>query len=168
MRITNITGAQIFEDVQVLLLLTQSHCWISGPRHEDLKNGMRDPSRFGGFKSNFLVTFSSKMTSFKINWVPKSKTSSAFYCNFVCFKSQKGKKYAYFLPIGKKYAFSPLFLSPLNLFFPQPVILHIFALPWGGGVNQKNIHPCFRGHSILDSKKRSILFWYYIYNSNYL
>ena len=36
--------------------------------------------------------------------------------------SQKGEKYAYFLPIGEKYAFSPLFLSPCNYFFPQPVI----------------------------------------------
>ena len=51
--------------------------------------------------------------------------------NFVHFNW--GKKYAYFLRIGKKICIFTLFSSPFNHFVPQ----HIF---WG--VKQKNIHPC--------------------------
>ena len=56
--------------------------------------------------------------------------------------SQKGKKYAYFLPIGGKICISSPFLSPFNHFFPPTSYLAIFLSPppW---VKQKNIHPCF-------------------------
>ena len=47
-----------------------------------------------------------------------------------------------FYQLGKKYAFPPLFLSPFNNFFPQPVIWPYFAPPRGGGVKQKHTHPC--------------------------
>ena len=38
-----------------------------------------------------------------------------------------------FHQLGKKYAFHPLFSSPLNNFFPQHVIWPYFGPPGGGG-----------------------------------
>ena len=62
-----------------------------------------------------------------------------------------------FYQLGKIYAFPPLFLSPFNNFFPQPVIWPNFARP-GGGVKQKNIHPCLQCiYSCILSLDRTLL-----------
>ena len=60
------------------------------------------------------------------------KCSAFFFCNFVYFKS-----------IGEKYAFPPLFSSPFDHFFPQPVIWPYFY-PLGGGANRKIYTPVER------------------------
>ena len=61
------------------------------------------------------------------------KNCKPFFCNFVNFKSI-GKKIPMhtFYPLGKKYAFPPLFSSPFNHFFlPNMIFGHInhFFLP---------------------------------------
>ena len=54
-----------------------------------------------------------------------------------------GKKYAYFLPIGEKSMhFHSFFIQFQSFFSPNLLFGHIFAPSQGGGVKQKNIHPC--------------------------
>ena len=63
-----------------------------------------------------------------------------FFLQFCIFQVNRGKNMHNFYQLGKKYAFSPLFVSPLNNFFPQPVIWPYFCPP-GGGANRKIYTP---------------------------
>ena len=61
------------------------------------------------------------------------------------FKVNWGKNMHNFYQLGKKYAFSPLFLSPFNHFFPNLLSGHIFAPPpagRGGGQTEKYTPLC--------------------------
>ena len=63
---------------------------------------------------------------------------SAFFLQFCIFLVNWGKNSMHtFYQLGKIYAFPPLFLSPFNNFFPQPVIWPNFARPGGGGQTEK-------------------------------
>ena len=74
---------------------------------------------------------------------PQAENCQSFLCIFVKKISQLGRKYAYFLPIGKKYAFSTLFSFPFNHFFPQLFIWPYFCPPPSPPPGkQKSIHPC--------------------------
>ena len=62
---------------------------------------------------------------------------SAFFFAILYILSQLGKKYAYFFPIGEKFAFSSCFYPFSIIFFPQPVIWPYFPPPRGGGQTEK-------------------------------
>ena len=66
---------------------------------------------------------------------------SAFFLQFCIFQVNRGKNMHNFYQLGKKYAFSPLFVSPLNNFFPQPVIWPYFCPPPKQKTNRKIYTP---------------------------
>ena len=68
----------------------------------------------------------------------RQKIVSIFLFNFVYFKSIGGKNMHTFYQLEKKYAFSPLFSSPFNHFFPPTCYL---ARGAGGGSNRKLYTP---------------------------
>ena len=69
------------------------------------------------------------------------------YFPFLVLFSQRGvskvtiqwQKYAYFSPIGENYAFSHLFSSPLNRFFPNMLFAGIFLVKQKNYTHEKNI-----------------------------
>ena len=83
-----------------------------------------------------------------------------FSCNFVYFKSIGEKISILFTNWGKNMHFPPVFYPLSIIIFPPTWYLAIFLPPppgEGGGIKQKNIHPCFQAKQIEEKKSGAVV-----------
>ena len=86
-------------------------------------------------------------------YAPLAKIFSLFFAilNNLC---QLGEKYAYFLPIGEKFASSQLSI----IFWP---IWQYFFFFWGGGSNRKIYTPSYRKDAWKQVKDHTVIFFFF-------